>query len=277
MRSIAEQEVAELGGPRSVLSRQKRDHIKLHRLLAELRTCTPERSGPLLISIYRLVFPHAFAEEVVLFPAIRRALPDGEALTLEVEREHQAINELVTRLEAAPRGSSEWQAVLDQVVALLQQDVRDEEDTLLPRLQRALTPGELRFLGTQWAFVRAIAPTRCHPIVSRRPPGNVMSALPLSVLDRARDAVDVHRYRKARPAAVADYVSGTLTQAAHAVERVQGMKTGEQPATRIGTAERPLWRSASIAAAVIAGGLFFARRRQAQQRRRPVRHTAPQV
>jgi hypothetical protein len=48
--------------------------------------------------------------------------------------------------------------VLDRVVALLEQDVRDEEDALLPRLQQALTPGELRSLGTQWALVRSIAP-----------------------------------------------------------------------------------------------------------------------
>jgi MYXO-CTERM domain-containing protein len=260
MRSVAEQDLSELGGPRSVLSRQKLDHIELHRLLGELRTATPEQSGPLLVAIYRLVFPHAFAEETVLFPAIRRALADGDALTLEVEREHQAINELVTRLEALPRGSPEWRAVLDQVVPLLEQDVRDEEDALLPRLQQALTPGELRYLGTRWAFVRSIAPTRCHPIVSRRPPGNVLSALPLAVLDRVRDAVDVRRYREAGSTPVADRLSATLTRAAHAVERLPGMKIGEQPPTQIESPDRSLWQSAGLAAAALAGALFLRRR-----------------
>jgi hypothetical protein len=214
----------------------------------------------LLIAIYRLVFPHAFAEEAVLFPAIRRALPDGESLTLEVEREHQAINALVTRLEALPRGSSEWRALLDQVVPLLEQDVREEEDTLLPRLQQVLTPGELRLLRTQWAFVRWIAPTRCHPIVARRPPGNVLSALPLAVPDRARDAFDLHRYRHAGPAPIPQHLSDTLTRAAHAVERLPGMKRGEQPATRIDTTATAGWQPACIAAAVIAGVFLLTRR-----------------
>jgi hypothetical protein len=228
-----------------------------------------------LISIYRLVFPHAFAEETVLFPVIRRALPDGEALTLEVEREHQAINELVTRLEALPRGSSEWQTVLDRVVALLEQDVRDEEDALLPRLQQALTPGELRSLGTQWALVRSIAPTRCHPIVSRRPPGNVLSALPLAVLDRARDAVDLRRYRKAQPAPTAESLSRALTRVAHAVESLPGMTSGEHPATRIHTTPRSLWLSASVVTAVLAGAVFLARRQKRTAASTPLSEPTP--
>ncbi|MFD3444061.1 hemerythrin domain-containing protein [Microbacteriaceae bacterium 4G12] len=58
-----------------------------------------------LLRIYRLVFPHAFAEESVLWPVMRRTLPDGQELTLEVEREHQEVNELVTRLERIPQDS----------------------------------------------------------------------------------------------------------------------------------------------------------------------------
>lgn len=108
MKSSALQTVEELGGPRSVLWRQRRDHVELGRLLRQLASCTPERSGTLLVRIYRLAFPHAFAEEAVLFPVIRRVLPDGHELTLQIEREHQQVNALVTQLEALPRGSDEW-------------------------------------------------------------------------------------------------------------------------------------------------------------------------
>jgi hypothetical protein len=80
------------------------------------------------------VFPHAFAEEAVLWPVIRSALPDGHELTLQVEREHQRINELVDQLERAPLGSHAWRVALAETIALLRQDVRDEEDVLLPRL-----------------------------------------------------------------------------------------------------------------------------------------------
>ena len=42
-----------------------------------------------LRALARLVFTHAFAEEAVLFPAGRRVLPEGDPLTLHIERAHQ--------------------------------------------------------------------------------------------------------------------------------------------------------------------------------------------
>lgn len=58
MRSLADQEVAELGGRLSVLIRQKVDHVELDRLLHELADTGPAQQDPVLRRIYRLVFPH---------------------------------------------------------------------------------------------------------------------------------------------------------------------------------------------------------------------------
>src|SRR4051812_32522938 len=76
---------------------------------------------------------------------------------------------------------------MERTFAVLDHDVRTEEDELLPRMQELLGPRRLRLIGWQWELVRRISPTRPHPVVSRRPPGQVLSALPLTVLDRARD------------------------------------------------------------------------------------------
>ena len=60
----------------------------------------------------------------------------------------------------------------------------------------------------QWELVRRVSPTRPHPTVSRRPPGQTLSALPLTVLDRG------------------------LAAASGAVERLPIMQRGERPGTR---------------------------------------------
>jgi hypothetical protein len=235
MQSIAEQNPSELGGSLSVLHRQRRDHIRLAHYLEELsRTQAPEQ-GPVLLAIYRLVFPHAFAEEAVLWPVMRRVLPDGHKLTLQVEREHQAINELVLRLQDLPAQAADREALLLRTTALLAEDVRDEEDLLLPRLQAALTPMQLKLLGVAWEVVRRIAPTRPHPIVSRRPPGNLLSALPLSLLDRSRDRLEAASFQvRSRSLASALRRAGAgLTIATQAVERLPGMKAGEDKETRL--------------------------------------------
>jgi len=66
-----------------------------------------------------------------------RAAPspaDGQELTLQVEREHQEVNELVTALESMPLEDPDRPTTLSRLVEVLREDVRAEEDVLLPRL-----------------------------------------------------------------------------------------------------------------------------------------------
>jgi hemerythrin superfamily protein len=262
MRSIAEQSEAELGGSLSVLVRQKRDHVTLNDLLDELQGTAGPDQQDVLRRINRLVFPHAFAEESVLWPVMRRVLPDGEALTLEVEREHQEVNELVTRLERMSVDDPDRAPVLVRLAAVLQEDVRDEEDELFPRLQSVVGRRQLQVLGVLWAVMDGVAPTRAHPVVARRPPGNVIAALPLSALDRLRDAVDARlqhggRSRLLRMAGVG------LREVAHAVEHLPGMRRGEDPSTRVGGRQPGFPRGAvAVSAALLVLAALAGRRRR---------------
>lgn len=183
----------------------------------------------------RLAFPHAFAEEAVLWPAIRRAVPAAEPQTLEVEQEHQEINEVLGALDRSRRGDPGRAELIERALDLLDQDVRDEEDELLPRLQEAVDARELRRLGLVWEIVRRTAPTRPHPVVARRPPGNVLSALPLSAIDRTRDALE--RLDRAAPGPVGSgsrAVSNALAAVAGAIEHLPGVRHGEDPSTHSG-------------------------------------------
>jgi hypothetical protein len=228
--SLAHQDTRRLGGRFSVLALQKREHVRLDELLRRVDATTGTEQDAALRAVHRLVFPHAFAEESVLWPLVRRHLPDGEALTLQVEREHQEVNELVVALEEDPDGPTRAR-LLERLAAVLREDVRDEEDVLLPRLQAAVGAATLRRYGVAWWLVRRVAPTRPHPVVSRRPPGNALAALPLTVLDRSRDRLDswAERGRPGDAAAVA--LSRAAARAAGRVERIGVMRRGEREVT----------------------------------------------
>ena len=233
MTSLAHQDLEQLGGPLSILTRQKRDHERLDRLLKRLARSSPgAEEEAALHAIARLVFPHAFAEESVLWPEARRVLPDGEALTLQVEQEHQEVNELWTSLERLPSGSPGRSTAIVRLTEVLREDVRDEEDELLPRLQDAVGVRRLRALGVAWEAVRRTAPTRPHPVVSRRPPGNALAALPLTVLDRGRDLLDAAARRFPQAHGPASRASHGLARAAGRVERTGVLRRGEHPSTR---------------------------------------------
>jgi hemerythrin superfamily protein len=231
-RSIADQTVEELGGPGSVLARQRADHVDLDRLLDELDGTTGTVQEEVLRRIDRLVFSHAFAEETVLWPVLRRVLPDGDALTLQVEKEHQEVNELVSALEADGPDDPRRPTRLARLVEVLREDVRDEEDVLFPRLQEAVSADELRRLGHRWNLMRRLSPTRPHPTVSRRPPGNALAGLPLTLIDRTRDAVDAGvRRAPEQLVPVGKAVSEGLAALAALVERVPLSRTGDRPPT----------------------------------------------
>ena len=236
--SIAHQSEEQLGGPGSVFARQRRDHIELDGLLRRIRETEGDEQDETLTRMCRLAFSHAFAEEAVLWPALRRHLPDGEELTVAVEREHQEINELVSAVERSRRGDPGRDELIDRAIRLLEEDVRDEEDVLFPRLQEVLDHAELQRLGRQWEAVRRTAPTRPHPTVARRPPGNVLAALPLTVIDRTRDLLDRTSRRTPGPVASGTRAaSNALGAVAGAVERIPVMQRGEDPSTRPGRTE----------------------------------------
>ena len=216
----------------SVLTRQKRDHTELDRLLHEIDAASDADRQHALNRLCRLVFPHAFAEESVLWPVVRRVLPDGADLTLAIEQEHQQINELFTQLEMHPPHSAEHRRLWSQIVPLLREDVRDEEDVLFPKLAAALSARQLAALGLAWEAVRRTAPTRAHPVVARRPPGNVLAAAPLTVIDRLRDRLD----RTAQSGSGAHVVltkrlSGGLARVAGLIEHTPPLTHGEHPST----------------------------------------------
>jgi ElaB/YqjD/DUF883 family membrane-anchored ribosome-binding protein len=164
---------------------------------------------------------------------MRRVLPDGEELTLEVEQEHQEVNELVTSLDRMTPDDPRRAAQIDRLIEVLRDDVRDEEDELFPRLQARVGTAQLRLLGVAWEALRRTAPTRAHAVVARRPPGNALSALPLSLIDRSRDVLDgVADRASGSPKRLIASTSLRLGRIARRIEHLPIMRSGEHPSTR---------------------------------------------
>ncbi|GAA2248933.1 hypothetical protein GCM10010145_15380 [Streptomyces ruber] len=227
--SIAGRSAAELGGEGSILLRQRRDHVELDRLMNAwlAADATDPHRERLWQDIVQLVFSHAFAEETVLWPLLRHVTRTGERLTARVEEEHQAINGLIAKMERAGRDDPRREAWAQEAFALIREDIRDEEDELLPRLRETLSDRRLRRVGAAWEAVRRTAPTHPHPAVPRRPPGNAVLGVPLSGFDRLRDLAPVDSPAARRAASAA----GTLLVASAAALLVRRALRRRRPGT----------------------------------------------
>lgn len=170
-----------------IVSLQVADHAHLDRLFAEYNERSPDGRRATFREIIDLVTTHAFAEEEVLFPVARRVLGDaGEAITSEIESQHQRVNDLLVEMEGHEPGDPHFDVRASELFPLLSRDVRNEEDRLLPALSAKLDATELRRLGAAWLIAKKAAPNRAHPRVPRRPPWNALAGGPLLVVDRVR-------------------------------------------------------------------------------------------
>jgi hypothetical protein len=160
-----------------------------------------------------------------------------------VEEEHQEINQLVTRIEQMQPGDQGWDELLERTFALLDQDVRDEEDLLLPALQRSVDQQALRRLGRSWELVRRTAPDPPPP--RRRPaPARQRGRRPAAHARRPDPRPPRPTgARRQRPLATAARVgSRALAGLAGAVERLPVVQRGEDPRTSVEPASKEVPR-----------------------------------
>lgn len=168
-----------------IVAVQRREHTELEALLRRYEHATVAHKLTLYARILDLVTTHAFAEETVLFPAARQHLgPGGDTLTADIERKHQRINELLARMEQSAPGDPAFELQAREAFSLLRSDAREEEEVLLVALAEKLDQARMRALGKAWLVVRRTAPNRPHPRIPRRPPGNLLAGLYLTLSDR---------------------------------------------------------------------------------------------
>lgn len=189
--SIAHQSVAALGGGGSLLVIKKSDHREIEQLLQDVDAALGPQRLEQLSKLGRLFVQRAFADEVVLWPALRRIDSDCRVLTREAEHGQDCVREAFAALKRTDMNGSEHRQWWLRVASLLREDVRVEEDRLLPRLQEVAVGGQLARMGRAWDLVRRIAPTRPHLLVRRYSRGAAaVATMPLIPVDRTLDAWD---------------------------------------------------------------------------------------
>jgi hemerythrin superfamily protein len=131
---------------------------------------------------------HAGAEELVLYPVIRRKVIDGAALIDHSLEEHQTVKELLVSLDRAARnGGADLGMLVGRLKTAVLEHVEEEEGKVFPRLRESVDREELRDLGRQLMEAEQHAPTHPHPHAPNRPPANKVADMAAFVLDKARD------------------------------------------------------------------------------------------
>ncbi|KKA23739.1 HHE domain protein [Rasamsonia emersonii CBS 393.64] len=121
---------------------------------------------------------HAVGEELVLYPALEKHLPDGHELA-EKDR-----NESQTNMSCSdPQFLPTIRALMDD----LSQHLKEEETNDVPKLDNALSWQESNRLARSFDRTKMFVPTRSHPGAPNRPPFETAVALLTAPIDRLAD------------------------------------------------------------------------------------------
>jgi hemerythrin superfamily protein len=165
------------------------DHREVEEVFTEIEKGAGGAKRDLVEHVIAELVRHSVAEEIYLYPAARRVLPDGDKLADHELEEHAEAEQLMKSLEKTDAEDPEFDELTRKLIDAIRHHIEDEENDLLPKLRDACDADELRELGEKFESSKKMAPTRPHPSAPDRPPANKILGPGVGLIDRMRDAL----------------------------------------------------------------------------------------
>jgi hemerythrin superfamily protein len=164
------------------------DHRDVTALIGEIKVVAdPMIRRDLTDTAISELVRHAVAEEMYVYPAMRKYLADGEKAVEHDIEEHKELERTMKRLEAADVSGREFDDALRQLETLLADHVQDEEAEQFPELRRAVPQEELVELAGKVETAKKLAPTRPHPGAPNSELFHKLVGPGVGLVDRLRD------------------------------------------------------------------------------------------
>ena len=180
--------MSETTGEPDVVDVLTSDHREVTALIAQIQASADhaQRRDLADIVISELV-RHSVAEEMFVYPAMRKHLPDGEQAVEHDTQEHKELELTMKELEGVAATEPRFDELLGRLSRILQDHVQDEESEQFPQLRARVPREELVQMAVNVEAAKKIAPTRPHP----GSPNNALFHLTVGpgvgLVDRLRD------------------------------------------------------------------------------------------
>ncbi|MHB1923912.1 MAG: hemerythrin domain-containing protein [Acidimicrobiales bacterium] len=164
-------------------------HQEVRRLFDQVQTAQGDQRREMFDCLLRMLAVHETAEEEVIYPLVRAAVPDGDALAdarLEEEAEGKT---LLAELEKLGTADSAFSPKLATFQEKVDEHARHEEEKVFPALREHVDPDKLVAARKALETAEAIAPTHPHPHGPDSALGNIVAGPMVAVVDRVRDAL----------------------------------------------------------------------------------------
>ena len=175
-------------GSQDVVDVLTTDHREVTALLGEIFVAADgaERRDLADTVIAELV-RHSIAEEMYVYPAMRKHLPDGAAAVEHDTAEHKELEVTMKELEAVDAADPRFDELLRQLQTILADHIADEEQDQFPQLRARVPRAELVEIAQKVGSAKKLAPTRPHPAAPNNPVFHKLVGPGVGLVDRLRD------------------------------------------------------------------------------------------
>jgi len=164
------------------------DHREVTALISEIYLAADaEQRRDLADTVIAELVRHSVAEEMYVYPAMRKHLPDGEAAVEHDTAEHKELEATMKQLEAVDAGDVRFTELVRQLETILADHVADEERDQFPQLRARIPQAELVEMAQKVESAKKLAPTRPHPGAPNNQVFHKLVGPGVGLVDRLRD------------------------------------------------------------------------------------------
>jgi hemerythrin superfamily protein len=168
---------------------QHQEVAEMFAQLEKMDGATDDEARRLAEQVVTSLVEHSVAEEIYLYPTVRKALPGGDAIAEHEISEHDEAEQTMKRLEALTPDQPAFWPTLRTLISEIRHHVAEEENSLFPQLRAACSEEQLQELGRKVERIQKISPTRPHPFSPSEGTALAVVAPGAGLVDRVRDAL----------------------------------------------------------------------------------------
>jgi hemerythrin superfamily protein len=140
----------------------KKDHAEFKKLFRKFEAAGDNASATkakLADQILEALTVHTYVENEVMYPEVRKLVPDLEDDILESYEEHHVADVLCTEIAALNPDHERFDAKMTVLIEVVEHHAEEEEDEWFPKVRAALGRKQLQEIGLAIEQKRANAPT----------------------------------------------------------------------------------------------------------------------
>jgi hemerythrin-like domain-containing protein len=139
----------------------KDEHKQIKKVFREFRSTDDsevDKRGRLVNQMIELLTIHTYLENEIMYPEVRKALPDLEDDVLESYEEHHVADVLVLELWSMDPGHEHYEAKTNVLMENVEHHIEEEEGDWFPKVRDGLSRNELQEMGQRMIDRRDGAP-----------------------------------------------------------------------------------------------------------------------